>query len=278
MIRVKNLARVAVAAALGVGLLTASNPAWATNLLSNVPEAGGYQLVYEFPIPVNSLGWNSTPIPYTVNNSGSIPTGSFDRVAYYLQLDKPGGGSDWVYVSMNTFTNRADKTGVPNTASGEFYNFMNMPSGWIANGKIFSNVAGIVTGTGINTINLEFWPSNYGQNNGYGVPGANGSTFDFGDGGAGTGNGHGSMQIHNYGTVQTLFAYNAWGQARTSELGIGNQVGGSGNPDWTFNTSNISTYSSRTLQVLVTPEPSTAMLVFGGVLALWNSRRRNRRR
>jgi len=277
MINVRGVARAAVAVALGVGLLTASHPAWA-DLLSNVPEASNYRLVYEFSIPVNSLGWNGTLVPYTVNNSASIPTGSFDRVAYYLELVPISGPTQWVYVSMNAFTNQADKLGVPNTASGEFYNLSNMPSGWGSNANVFANVAGIVTGTGINTINLEFWPSNYGQNNGYGVPGANGSTFDFGDGGAGTGNGHGSMQIHNYGAVQTLFAYNAWGQARTSELGIGNQAGGSGNPDWTFNTANISTFTSRTLQVLVTPEPSTAMLAFSGVLALLGLVRRNRRR
>ena len=50
------------------------------------------------------------------------------------------------------------------------------------------------------------------------VPGASGSTFDFGDGGSGTSNGHATMQVHNYGAGQTLFAYNAWGAARTSEI------------------------------------------------------------
>lgn len=76
------------------------------------------------------------------------------------------------------------------------------------------------------------------------------NTYDFGDGGAGTSAGHGSMQIHNYGAAQTLFAYNAWGTSQGySALGIGNQP--SGNPDWTFNTANIASFVSRTLQVLV---------------------------
>ena len=81
--------------------------------------------------------------------------------------------------------------------------------------------------------------------------------------------------------VRELFAYNAWGSPRTSELGLGNQVGGSGNPDWTFNTSNISLFSVRTLQILVNgqqvPEPSTFMLFALGGLGIlgWIKRRRN---
>lgn len=275
------------ASALGIGLLTTTPTARATSLLSNVPEASNYQLVYEFSIPVNSPGWNSTAVSYTVNNSLSIPTGAFDRVAYYLELVQTSGPTQWVYISMNAFTNQANMLGVPNTTSGEYYHYGTggrMPSNWVANANILANVAGIVTGTGINTINLEFWPSNYGQSNDSGVPNANAGTYDFGDGGSSTGNGHGSMQIHNYdvdGTGpgaagQTLFAYNAWGAARTSELGIGSQS--SGNPDWTFNTANISTFSSRTLQVLVQPipEPSTTFLVLGGMLVLLGLVRRNR--
>jgi MYXO-CTERM domain-containing protein len=217
---------------------------------SGIPdsEKGNLSLVYEFPIPVNSLGWNSVPVSYAVNNAASITTGSFTRVAYYLELTKPDSSFDWVYASFDAagFTNNAAKIGVPNTASGEYYNFANTT---ISNMNVYSNVSGIVTGNGITTGNVEFWPSDYGTTNQYGVPNANGSTYDFGDGGSGTSAGHGTMQIHNYGARQTLFAYNAWGSARTSELGVGNQP--SGNPDWTFNTSNISNYTARTLQVLV---------------------------
>nr|HPM81869.1 autotransporter-associated beta strand repeat-containing protein [Candidatus Anammoximicrobium sp.] len=222
----------------------------ATNLWANVPEAANYSLVYEKAIPVNSPGWNSGAVPYDVNNAADI-TQPFDRIAYYWELTKAGGGSDWVYVSVDAFTADKAKIGIPNTASGAFF------QQYLSNMNVASNVAGIVTGTGIATGNIEFWPSNYGQANDKGVPNASASVFDFGDGGAGLTAGHGSMQIHNYdvdgsgpGTAgQTLFGYSAWGAARTSELGLGNQP--SGNPDWTFNTANISTYTSRTLQVLV---------------------------
>lgn len=226
--------------------------ATATGLFSNVPEASSFNLVYEFDIPVNSPGWNSTPVAYTVDNSAGIIPGSFTRIAYYLELvSLTGATTNWVYVSMDAFTTNAAKIGVPNVASGEFYNHFNTP---VSNANIYSNNGGITPATGTNTVNLEFWPSNYGQGNDYGVPGADGGAFDFGDGSASTGDGHACMQIHNYGAGQTLFSYNAWGGARTSELGIGPP--GSGNADWTFNTGNISTFSLRTLQILVRGLPS----------------------
>ena len=224
----------------------------ATGLLANVPEAAGYTLVYEFPIPVNSPGWGSNLAtnPYSINASSSIISGSFDRVAYYMELVKPTGETQWVYASMSPFTASAARLGIPRNYVLRYGAYDTAAP---SNATIRSNVSGITTGDGINTVNLEFWPSNYGASNSHGIPGASAATFDFGDDGEGTGAGHGSMQIHNYGAGQTLFAYNAWGSAQgPSALGIGNQPAGSGtNPDWTFNTANISAYSVRTLQVLV---------------------------
>lgn len=217
-----------------------------TSLLSNVPEAAGYTLVYDLDIP-NSPTWNSVPVDYLVNNASNINNGTFSRIAYYMELVS-GTSTQWVYVSMNAFTNDAGKIGVPNVASGEFYNYA--ITGPITNATILSNYGGITTGTGINTINLEFWPSNYGTGNDYSAPGADAGTFDFGDGGAGASAGHGSMQIHNYGASQTLFAINGFNQ--TAQIGIGNQV--SGNPDWTFN-QNAGIYSVKRLQILVSGRP-----------------------
>ncbi|HEY3323481.1 MAG TPA: autotransporter-associated beta strand repeat-containing protein, partial [Planctomycetota bacterium] len=218
----------------------------ATALGTNVPEAGAYTLVYQKDIPVNSPGWNGIAVPYEINNSAVIK--AFDRIAYYWELQKPAGGSDWVYVSVDAFTTDKNKIGIPNTTSGAFFQQI------LSNMNVWSNVAGIVTGTGITTGNIEFWPSNFGGNTTALIP-TGSNVFDWNDSGANMSNGHGSMQIHNYGangTGQVLFAYNAWGAARTSELGIGSQPGGAGtNLDWVGNTANISTYSSRTLQVLV---------------------------
>ena len=240
-----------------VGLFCAVGAAGATGLLSNVPEAGSYSLVYEFPIPARTPGWNANPVPYSVNNSTNIVPGSFSRIAYYLEMVTAGGATQWLYVSMSAFTTNAFKIGVPTTGSGELYHYPNTyDSGPPTNATVLSNVSGITNGTGIDTINLEFWPSDFGPNNnpgngGYGVPGASDTAFDFGDGGGSTGSGHGSMQIHNYGAKQTLFAYNSWGAPplRASALGIGNQP--SGEPDWVFNEANISNYVSCTLQILI---------------------------
>jgi len=236
--------------AAGLALLIGSWEARAaTGLLTNVPEAAGYTLVYELPIPLATSGWGSNPVPYSYTNTASIANGSFDRVAYYMELVKASGQTQWVYVSMTAFTTNATRLGIPRN-----YVLRNglYDTAAPSNATIRSNVSGITNTNGCNTVNLEFWPSNYGGQNDYGIPGANGSTYDFGDGGASTSSGHSSMQIHNYGAGQTLFAYNAWAGTGTSNLGLGNcPTPVNGGVDWTFDTSNISTYTVRTLQILV---------------------------
>ncbi len=212
----------------------------------NVPEASQYSLVYQMSIPTTST-FNSTGVTYSVNNAATAP--AFDRVAYYMELSSATYGSQYVWVSMDAFTNNATMLGVPTVSSGEFYNRSNTT---ISNMNVYSNVGSIVTGTGISTGNIEFWPSNYGGGNSYGVPGANDGTYDFGDGGASIAAGYGSMQIHNFGAGQTLFAYNRWNVGDNVDLGIGNQIGGSNHPDWTFAV-NAGIYTVKNLTILVHP-------------------------
>ena len=95
---------------------------------------------------------------------------------------------------------------------------------------------------------MEFWPYNYTPNNQAGIPNANSGTFDFGDQFDKGGN-YGSMQIHNYGASQTVMAFNNWNNGG-GDIGIGNQVGGSGQPDWTF-ANNAGNYTVKDLQVVV---------------------------
>ncbi len=219
------------------------------DVFSNVPEASSYTLVYTLPIPTGA-DLNKNAIPYSVDNSAGTPA-TFDRVAYYLELQSGAGALQYVFVSFDKLAGMtaSNQIGVPNVASGEFYQAL------LANMNVASNVAGLTTGTGIATGNIEFWPSNYSTPNDNSVPNADGSTYDFGDGGADTSAGYGSMQLHNYdvdgagaGTVgQTLLAYNQWGSGG-GELGIDNQS--SGNPDWTF-AGNVASYTVRNLQILV---------------------------
>jgi autotransporter-associated beta strand protein len=224
-------------------------PAAPAALVANAPELADYRLVYQKDLPT-AVNYSTGPIAYEVDNTALVPYNSFDRVAYYLELD-----GNFVEVSFNAdgFSNSARMLGIPNVASGENY------QQYLANMNVTSNVAGVVNGTDITTGNIEFWSNNYqeansGQNTGVPaaipVPGSSGGTFDFGDRQS-VGN-HGSMQIHNYGARQTLFAYNNWNTtASNSALGIGNQP--SGSPDWTFNTANIASVTTRRLYVLVRP-------------------------
>ena len=122
----------------------------------------------------------------------------------------------------------------------------------IDNMNVESNVAGVVTGTGISTGNIEFWHHCYTRENDTSVLNARDDVYDFGDSLiADRMSCHGSMQVHNYGETQTLFAFNAWDTDRINAVGIGNQT--SDHPDWTF-ADNIDDYTLRSIEVWVLPQ------------------------
>ncbi len=209
---------------------------------TNIAESTNYTLVYSLDLP-NTANYRSSLVPYTVDNS--IPVGAFSRVAYYLELQSAGGPLQYLWASMDAFTNRADKLGVPTPLSGAIY------QNYVSNLNVFCNVPGVINGTNL-VGNIEFWPSDYTGANAAGIPGAAGS-YDFGDQRLSAGN-HGSMQLHNYVAKQTLFAFNNWGGAGTYlAMGIGNQP--SGNPDWTL-AYNATNFTVKTLQVLVLRDTS----------------------
>ncbi|VTT98169.1 serine threonine protein kinase : Serine/threonine protein kinase-related protein OS=Planctomyces limnophilus (strain ATCC 43296 / DSM 3776 / IFAM 1008 / 290) GN=Plim_2182 PE=4 SV=1: Pkinase [Gemmataceae bacterium] len=201
-----------------------------------VPEAAEYQLVYDL-----NLARLGRDVAYDADRRSRVAR-PFDRVAYFLELRKADGEAQYLYVSMAAFTTDAGQVGVP-TAGGAVFQTR------VASMNVYSNVPGVVTGTGIATGNIEFWSSNYGPGNGAKVPNADSGKYDFGDQPSGPHDGHGSMQVHNYGAKQTLFAVNKWraGPDR-AEIGIGNNP--KGNPDWTFTESGGS-YRTKRLRVLV---------------------------
>ena len=169
-------------------------------ILPNVPETAGYTLAYQLQIGTNQN--LSGGVPYTVNNAASIPNGSFSRVGYYMEVQQSGGPLQWVYVSFDAsdLSTNASMLGVPIASTGEFYHYNNGSQGsvTITNMNVASNVPGIVTGNNISTGLVQFWPSNYGNGNGYGVPNATAGQWGLADDGAGTGQGYGSMKIGNY--------------------------------------------------------------------------------
>ncbi len=198
------------------------------------PEAAEYRVVYD--LDLNKLR-GSNPA-YTTNVSKDA--GEFTRIAYFLELGEGATATQWIWVSMDAFTNDAAKIGVPMPNTLFHQDIKNM--------TVLSNVPAIKSGTGMEGW-VEFWPSNYSQGNVKKVPNASDATFDWGDA-PGTGVGYGSMQVHNPAEKQVLFAINNWraNGPDKMDLGIGNQP--QGNPDYTFS-NNSGKYKFKRLQVLV---------------------------
>jgi autotransporter-associated beta strand protein len=232
----------------GTGVDVGSNPpenaGAVTGVFTNVPEANNYILAYELTATNNVNGAN--PFPYTRDNTATIQP--FDRVAYYLELQSGSGPLQYVYVSMDAFTNNLAQIGIPNGSN--LFKWQQK----VNNLNVVSNSPAITTGTGLATGNIEIWPSNYGGQNDIGIPNADGNTYDFGDGGSNTGLGYGSFQIHNYDidgagpgtTGQVIMAYNNWRGG--GDLGIGSAP--SGQPDYTF-ANNLAGYTIKRMAILV---------------------------
>jgi len=202
-------------------------------------EEAGYIQVYGLNIETTNL---HNSIPYNVNNAASIADGSFDRVAYQVELQKSGESSECVWVSMDTFTQDASLLGVPSFA-GSNTSFQQT----LTNMNVISNHSDIVTGVGISTGNIEFWPYNYSQSNVNGIQSASNNSYDTGDRSSNSSS-YGSMQIHNHGANQTLFALNRFSGSTNKDLGIGNRP--TSHPDWTF-AGNSGQYSVKNLNIYV---------------------------
>lgn len=107
-------------------------------LALKVPKARKYQLVYE-------LDWAKLgrDITYDVDNHAKI-TGPFDRVAYFLQLEKAGEPVRYLHVSMDAFTDDVTRIGIPTLASKAHFQAR------VTNMNVISNAPGIAMGTGLN--------------------------------------------------------------------------------------------------------------------------------
>jgi len=233
-----------------VGALLISTSLSAEIINSSSFEENNYTQVYGLNIDDSNL---HSEVPYYINNSDSIADGSFKRIAYRMELQKYGSSLDWIWVSMDAFTDDANLIGVPSFA-GSNTSFQQV----LTSMNVFSNKAGIVTGTGISTGNIEFWPYNYGQEDILGIPNSSGVVYDTSDYNRNDYD-YGSMQIHNYAEDQTLFALNRFSSA-SKDLGIGNQIGGSGHTDWTFATNSIE-YSVKRLDVFVSMVDDEPLLI-----------------
>jgi sialate O-acetylesterase len=196
-----------------------------------------YQLVYE--LDLSKLG---KEIQYSVDHSQKV--GPFDRIGYLLELKSESSGEQKVFVSVEAFTDKASLIGIPTISSGAVFK---QP---VKSMEVFSTVSDLTKGLQIEGGNIEFWPHNYGPANGASVAGASNEAYDFGDDPGPPDDGYGSMQIHNPGASQTVFAINHWSAGEAADIGIGNSSGL--HSDWTF-TGNAGRYTEKRLRVYVRP-------------------------
>ena len=236
---------------------------WTQDAYKYVPEAVGMQIDYALQIPNTPIYDNyangyAAPA-YGVNNSASITPGSFSRIGYFLELQTSSGSLQYMYVSFDAapFSTDPTKLGVPTSPGGVVgdgttfhYGVGSIGGGGqIANMNVYTNVAGITTGTGIQTGNAQFWGTNYNATNVFNVPNGSGTNYDDGDNPQ-NGN-YGLMSIYNYASDQTLFSFNEWGGQGTCGLGIGNDPSPvNGGVNWTF-ASNAASFTVKNIIVLV---------------------------
>jgi sialate O-acetylesterase len=220
---------------LPAGSFRAGNAQRRDLLESKIPEARDYQLVYDLDLA--KLG---ETIVYDADNRSKIAR-PFDRIAYFMEL-QTSNHTDYVFVSMDAFTADLGEIGVPTIASGARFQQN------VTNLNVLSNVKGIVTGNGLAGGNIEFWPNNYMQANSDNVPNASLTVYDFGDQIIDPADGYGSMQVHNHGAGQTVFAINHWKAGQSADIGVGNQP--VNQPDWTF-ANNAASYEAKRLRILV---------------------------
>jgi lysophospholipase L1-like esterase len=217
---------------------------------NNVPasEREGFHLVYALELPEKGdLGYRQLESLYSTNNSAQIAD-SFDRVAYYLELEPQNGDLQYVWVSMDPFVKDVSRITIPTFGRNEVFQQS------LANMNVYCNKAGVQTGTGL-TGNIEFWPYNYDAMNTTGVPNASDSAYDFGDR-CDYNWSYGSMQIHNTGAKQTVFAFNHFHDGNSyCDLGIGSYEFTGNNAvsyDWTF-CNNAGSYTVKHMEIYVRP-------------------------
>ena len=256
---------------LAVFILCAHEKSSAT-AISDVSEIEGYVQVFQLDIS-NRSTFNTNAVPYNVDVSQTLSlTDGANRYGYYLELQTATGPREWVWVSMDAFTQDLTTIGVPSGGEGVVFQQA------VNNLLIESNSGNITTGPKA-TGNLEFWTNNYIRDQSIGTLGASDTSYDWDDQPNGPISGYGSMQIHNHLDGEVIFAFNRWGYSGgNNDLGIGNRA--ATDLDWTF-ARNAGTFSLKSLEIWVlphevVPEPTSISTAVIG-LAILAFRRRRRK-
>jgi len=207
-------------------------------------EFGSYEKVYALDIPVVARYDQANGAPaYSTDTHAEWDKGSFDRIAYYMELVNARGQVTYAWVSMDAFTEDASKIAIPTVMSGALFQQT------VDNLKIFSNAQAVTPGVRTQG-NIEFWPYDYGAANKLGLPGAHGNFCDIDDTHNGNGQ-YGSLQIHDTENMAPIICYNCWGGYDSKgALGIGPSLANNNHTDWTY-MNNADTYTRRVLEVYV---------------------------
>ncbi|MBR1588771.1 MAG: hypothetical protein IJ658_10650, partial [Kiritimatiellae bacterium] len=200
---------------------------------SHVPasELSQYRLVYDLNVPTNIAhkGWYAQAVPYAVNNAKHVAKGGFSRVAYWFETVRADNGRhDWVWVSLDAFTDDPGAIGVPTHRTGKWFQQK------VTNLRIWSNNATITHRNGelVDEGCIEFWPMSYSTGQKMNLPNTLGG-YDFDDTPATSFNAqYGSMQLHDYKARNVLFGINHFESGGRMEMGIGTNTQG-GHADWT---------------------------------------------
>lgn len=211
------------------------------DVLPGLAEAKSFRLVCD--LDLRRLG---KEITYRTDNRTRI--GTFDRIAYLVELSTKGGPNRYIWTAMDAFTSDA-RIGLPTIASKSFFQTA------VTNLQVRCNLPGVTSGDFASGGNIEFWPCDYGPTRSDAIPTASSESYDFSDtpklGKDGAVIvGYGCMQVHNAALKQTLFAINHWSEGKKADIGIGNAPGQ--HPDWTM-AANAEIYSGARLRVLIRP-------------------------
>ena len=187
-----------------------------------------YRLVYDwnpYAPHTSHLGYRRVPVHYVTDLAKGIADGSFKRVAYWFETTDLAGRRNWIWVSLDTFTDQASRLGIPSTRTGARFQQK------VANVKYWSNKPELDAegGRTVDEGNIEFWPGSFGTTGKLGL-GGNDAKYDFDD--TETGVSYGSMQIHDFKRKLTLFGINRFESNEDLFFGVGTNTSGAGHPDW----------------------------------------------
>ena len=203
---------------------------------------GNQTLVYQIDLCKADIQ-RGKPANYQVDHSASIQ-GKLKRVTYFLRATDKQGGTQWMLVGMDAFTQDATKIGIPTADSGASFQQK------VQNLTVVTNAPGVASKT-YSKGNIEFFPNNYAGNGKLNLPGNNDGKYDFDDSPGSPLDGYGSMQVHAFTDKLTLFAFNNFTAGTIADFGFGNSTGD--HPDWTFS-KNLNNYESVLLEIYVTLE------------------------